>query len=368
MSIAWLAPAALAGLGLVALPIAIHLLVRHHARRLPYPSLRFLRETQLAAFRRRTIQDAPLLACRIAMVALAALALAGPVLQTPSRTAGYADRMSRAVIALEGADDTIISSITGGAFASTAFRRLFLSDALADAARWLDAQPKSSREIVIAGVLRRGSVSDGDLADIPKEIGIRFVPVEAASSNDVAWPILMRRDGVLSRVDRSVHLDVDATRVADGPVTTVKEDLVSILAEAKDVALAEGALGAALDAGLPWPDFDRRVVIVWEGADPSVVSRIPPPARVIRMPVPSPPSASADAVLAALGESSLRRNALEPVMITPEQYLAWTRRPGPPGDGGPPADEGDRRWLWAGVLVLLGVEGWMRRTQEAPVV
>ena len=68
MSIAWIAPAALFGVGLIALPIAIHLLVRQHARTLVFPSLRFLRETQLAALRRRTIQDAALLLCRITIM------------------------------------------------------------------------------------------------------------------------------------------------------------------------------------------------------------------------------------------------------------------------------------------------------------
>ena len=78
MSIAWLFPAALAGITLVLLPIAIHLLVRQHARTQLYPSLRFLRETQLAAFRRRRIEDAALLLCRAAIIALAAVGLPGP--------------------------------------------------------------------------------------------------------------------------------------------------------------------------------------------------------------------------------------------------------------------------------------------------
>ena len=41
---------------LVVLPIAVHLLVRQHSRTQLYPSLRFLRETQLAAFRRRKVE------------------------------------------------------------------------------------------------------------------------------------------------------------------------------------------------------------------------------------------------------------------------------------------------------------------------
>ena len=74
MSVNWITPAALIGLLLVALPIVVHLLARHQARMLAYPSLRFLQETQLAALRRRSIQDAALLACRVAIIAIAAIA------------------------------------------------------------------------------------------------------------------------------------------------------------------------------------------------------------------------------------------------------------------------------------------------------
>ena len=38
----WLVPAALAGLVLVAGPLALHLLTRHQARRLPFPTIRFV--------------------------------------------------------------------------------------------------------------------------------------------------------------------------------------------------------------------------------------------------------------------------------------------------------------------------------------
>src|SRR5688572_16425023 len=104
MSIFWLMPAAFVGLALVALPIAVHALVRQHARVLRYPSLRFLRESQLAAFRRRTIQDAALLACRIGIIVAAVIALAGPILRTPARDASYANRTSRAIVLAGGSD------------------------------------------------------------------------------------------------------------------------------------------------------------------------------------------------------------------------------------------------------------------------
>ena len=150
MSLLWTTPLALLGIALIALPIAVHLLVRHQVRTLAYPSLRFLRETQLAAFRRRRIEDLALLICRCAIVALAAIALAGPVLQTESRNAQQAGRVSRAIVSVGAVPEEVSARLTNGAFASESFTRVALADGLRDALRWLDAQPRSAREIVIA--------------------------------------------------------------------------------------------------------------------------------------------------------------------------------------------------------------------------
>jgi hypothetical protein len=149
------------------LPIAIHLLVRQHARTLAYPSLRsFARHNsrRFAAAPSRT----PGCCCVARRLSPSLLsALAGPILQTPSRIAGYAARVSRAVVVIESADEALISKVTSGAFASATFRREAIADSLVDAVRWLDQQPPSSREIVIAGALRAESVSESDLLAIP---------------------------------------------------------------------------------------------------------------------------------------------------------------------------------------------------------
>lgn len=359
MSIAWLVPAALAGVGLIVLPIAVHLLARQPVRRVPFPSLRFLQETQLAALRRRTIQDAWLLVCRAAIVALAAGALAGPVLMTEARQAALARRVSRAIVTIGTVEAPAIADLAAGAFASATFTRDRVGDALADAIRWLNVQPASAREIVMAGALRRGAISDSEIAAVPADIGLRFQPIAVTSSPGTTLAVLARRAGHLIKVERDVTLGVDATRVVDRAATGVRDDLITITASSDDSNLANAALRAALDAGVPWTDFTTPIVIVWEGgARPSAAG-----ARVIDMPVPRPAASAADKVHATLISASPSQ-LVEPITIAPAQLAAWARSPGPVSPAAPLADEGDRRWIWAAVLLLMAAETWLRSARR----
>jgi hypothetical protein len=76
----FLAPLTLICILLVALPLAIHLLVRRRARRLDFPSLKFLRETPSFKLYPRRIRQPWLLALRAAAIILLALGLARPFL------------------------------------------------------------------------------------------------------------------------------------------------------------------------------------------------------------------------------------------------------------------------------------------------
>jgi hypothetical protein len=357
MSLAWINTTAFIGLALVALPIAIHLLVRQQTRVVEFPSLRFLSQTALAAFRRRAIQDAPLLACRVAIVSLAVLALAGPIVQTASRTAGHANRVSRAIVPLEVASES--ADLTDGTFRSAAFIRASIADALTDAVRWLDRQPPSSREIVITGTFRRGHIEQSDLLVIPHDIGIQFVPTPPPAATKAATlATLMRRDGRLIRVDHDVQLDADSTRVSAGAPIQIPDDRIRVIAAAKDQTLAEAALDAALDVGLPWTVAERRVVVIWEGAEPA--PQPSPGIEIIRMAVPAPAETAATAMWTAVDDAT-RSEIAEPVTISRAELELWSRKPGPPSSSAVPADEGDRRWLWAAALVLLAAERWLRR-------
>lgn len=361
MSLLWTMPAAFIGLVLIALPIVIHLFVRQHVRSLPYPSLRFLRETQLASFRHRHIEDAALLASRAGIIAAAAAALAGPILVTSSRLEGAASRLSRAVVVAGDVPDEIISG-QRDAFRFERFRRATINDALEDAARWLDAQPRSAREVVIAGPLRQGDLAPTDLAVLAPGVGVRFIQTPSTQPAVQAFAVLAWRDGALHRIDRIARLTAGTTGIAEEHVAPAADDLVTILAKPGEMPLATASLRAALSGGVPWRDFDRRVVIVWPGADEFSNSTRLATAVVLRMPVPAPTFAAADVVRAALEEAGAPA-WIEPETIPAVQLDAWSRRPGPPAANAPISEGDDRRWLWGLSLALLMVEQWMRRSR-----
>ena len=358
MSITWLNAAALWGMTLIAIPIAIHLLVRQQTRTVSYPSLRFVHETALAAFRRRAIQDALLLACRIGVVMAAALALAGPIVQTAARTARYADRTSIAIVRLD--DTALEGDLTENAFRAQTFHRVNVADSLRDAVRWLDAQPPSAREIVIAGAFRKGQIADSDLLGVPTEVGIRFAGGVAASTADrFTLTTLARRNGRLWFERRIVRLGTVSTEVSGLETTPAPEGLVQIVAPAADEALANAALDAALQAGVRWPDSNRRIVVVWGAATAPATD-----ADILRMAVPDRPESAATAVWNIINAAA-PKEGVEPVQISRAELDSWSRPSRGIAPDATPTDEGDRRWLWAMALGLLAIEHFLRRHRGA---
>lgn len=363
MSVAWLAPAAFWGLALIAVPIAIHLLVREHTRTVAYPSLRFVRQTALAALRRRTIQDAALLVCRAAIIAAAVTALAAPVMQTAWRSASYAQRTSRAVVRLDASAAASAAEQQRDAFRSAIFQRDTITDAVNESVRWLDAQPPASRELIFVGGFHRGQVAQSDLIAIPETMGVRFVRAPSPSRpHELLQPVLTRRNGKMMRVNQHVALDTDATRVSAGDAIEIGDDRLRVIAAPGDQPLADAALRAALDAGVRWTLDDRRVVVVWDGAE-----GVPPASadlQIIHMPIPVPPSSSASAIWNAL-DAAIPSDAVEPVPIPEEVLTEWSRPAGPSVPDASPHDEGDRRWLWVLALLLIGIEQLLRRERQS---
>src|SRR3954465_4715774 len=81
---AFLAPLFFAALLTFAVPVIIHLTQRERKRVVEFPSLMFLERIPYQSVRRRRIRDWPLLAMRLAAIALIVLAFARPFVKRQS--------------------------------------------------------------------------------------------------------------------------------------------------------------------------------------------------------------------------------------------------------------------------------------------
>jgi hypothetical protein len=190
----WLNPLALVALAAVAAPLLIHLLVHRHAEHFPFPTLRFLRPTRLAAIRRHLLDDLPLLAVRAALIAVAAAALAGPLIVTTARRHAWDRRIARAtVMDIAGTEPAPASPAAPARFADApeaqrprpadadqgrplqrTFEAADMADGIRRAILWLETAPPARREIVIESSFPIGSITPADVAAIPAGIGVRF--------------------------------------------------------------------------------------------------------------------------------------------------------------------------------------------------
>jgi hypothetical protein len=336
VSLTFLSPIVWLGALAVLLPIAIHLLSRATRTPVRFPTIRFLEVTRLSATARHRIQDWPLLAVRTAIVLIAVAALAGPILVTPAREAAWEARVARAVILDDRSaspDDELRSASAGRTFA-----RQRLRDAVSDAVRWLERQRPNRREIVVLSAFRRGGTDASDFSAVPDQIGIRMVrtsegnAVRAREISRLVW-----RDGRAVRVLEQMTLRPEATELREIDAEPLAELPVRVTASPGEQPLADAALRAVLRRGLRLPPAGllEPITVAWPGDVEGLAAVL-------------------EARLAAPMEQ------WEPETLSEAELAAIAREPaaeGPPT----PVDLGDRRTLWAVVLVLLMTETWLRR-------
>ena len=227
--IAWQFPAALWALPLVAVPVLIHLLRMHRAERRPFPSLRFVRASQTASVRPQAPSDLLLMLLRMAAVALAVAAAAGPLLVTPARVAGWNERTARAEIVdvsasmRDGASGQTPAALAEEAAraeiaASTYSHRIDSAapcDALARARAWLDGTPPARREMVVISDFQRGVLTrtQPEVAEIPEAIGLRFVAVsQAGERREADGGLVLAAPGVARK--QTIDLLQDTNRLS----------------------------------------------------------------------------------------------------------------------------------------------------------
>jgi hypothetical protein len=353
-------PAGLAALAALVAPILVHLLLRRRARRVPFPSLRFVRPANAAAVRLRAITDWPLLMVRCAIVAAAALALARPLLVTPARRAAWDARTARAIVVdvtpTAGDPSAAVAEERHGAFNSTIIRSTAIDAGIAEAVAWLDTAPPARREVVVISDFQLGTVDRLTVDCVPESVGVRFRQTTPAAPS-LAEPA----------VQINVHAPVPERAVADAALRAAGQESTAPDRGAHRRAVAIYTRGvrppeelgrlrapwmAAVAAGLPnarTGAIDERSMLVVLDT-PASSFELPRAIRSIRR--------------ALLAPTAWRE--LEPERLPSATLAAWSR-PAPPigGVDGENADRDDRRWFWLAALAFIGLETWLRRRVDA---
>lgn len=402
MTAEWLQPQAWWGLAALAVPVLIHLLTRARSRRVAFPTLRFLRQARVSAFRQRRISDPLLLVVRMLAIATAVAALAAPVFVSDARRAEWDRRVARAVV-LVGEAGAEAQAIAAEEAARAAFAETFTAEHPADALRaareWLRDAPPASRELLIAGDVRGGQIARSDLDPIPASTGIRVLPLPAAADGggEAIGQVAIADVGgapqglALTITPAPTRTEVSYRAVPVDPPITVE-------AEPEQQARAEAILRAVLRDGLlVTPPSERRVHLVFADADaaraaeqgpgrvtagaainrrntwtmdalaeaPGARGAIRGDRFVITLPMPASDPRAPEVVARVLSAAYAQPlDDREPRRIPAATLAAWERPAGPSPAGVPAVDEGDRRWLWLLALALLGIEQWLRRERR----
>jgi hypothetical protein len=420
----WLNPVALFGLLAVTVPVLVHLFGRRVARRQRFPSLRLLEMAAPSASTTKRPSDPLLMIVRSLTVALAALAIAQPLWSVDERgVAG--STITRVVIvdtsvsmrrtSAAGARALELARSTGDAMLDSARHGLLIETTrpganVAAAASWLARQP-GFREIVLVSDFQRGALSDGDLAGVPPAIGIWAIRIESAPvalidtslggvqlkvterETEASWERATRdtgrfpltalhaaedeagvraailaarrvtppvRSGRVIAVVFPGYLLASQLKAQAGPLTAAWQGdlLVALRAHPLLRELRGPSLSSACDgvAAAPVPDATGRTV--------AEVAAGPPPYDALVFSCVEPGSTGAAALLAALASSLAARSAwseLETDVLPDEMLRQWMRQPTAPGPVGGDRTSPHSRWVWLAVLLLLGVEEWLRR-------
>jgi hypothetical protein len=272
----WLNPAALAALALVAGPIVVHLLRSRRAPRVGFPSLRFFRPSRATSVRLRLPSDWRLLVVRCAVVALAVLALAQPLLLTPSRIAAWNRRTARAVVVdgsgsmargSEGSPaatsdaSAVAAAELQGAFLARQFDAPDLTAGVASALAWLETVPPARQEIVLISDFHEGAIDDKAIAALPSDVGLRTVVVGRLPANRTVDGIgLIGVEGQAGRRTR-VELTAGGTRARFEPSTEKGQVGLIVLAGPDEHSLVAALMRAVAAAGAPAPAATEPIVV-----------------------------------------------------------------------------------------------------------
>jgi hypothetical protein len=391
----WLHPAVLLGLVALSVPFAIHLLRRRHARRVVVPTVRFIEASDRSAVRLRRISDLPLLLIRACVIASAVLALSGPLWLTKARIAAWGSRTARVVIvdstesAARGTTSAIVAAELSTASPGRSLETADLAQGVRRAAGWLAGAAPVRREIVLVSDFQRGSIDEGSLSNVPKDVGIRFVRltdgVDRSGKKEIA---VLDREGSFTAVP---FVEGWSTRV-DYTRQPLQSNGLRILTPSGESDIAS-LWRIVATAGAYAPDTQQPMTIQFDRAPSRSAAditagdwtfgttlRLLHATSDLRIPLQVLPSqgsllvhvqvdatslAAARVVEAALNSRVPieRFEEGEPERIDDGTLTAWTRAPAAPDAmRWRQTDESDGRWMWIAALLFMALESYVRRS------
>ena len=427
MTLHWLNPLALAGLAAAALPVIIHLLKRHRAARVPFPTLRFLTDSRAAAVKLRSLSDPWLLVVRVLTIAAAVLAAAQPDLVTPWQRAREDRLLARAIVvdtsssanAFDRQRDAV--AVERRADAVVELRTERVGNSLCHAATALLDGPVARHEIVVISDFQHGTIHDAEIACVPSDVGLRFVQIGEKRAETTSVSLAgLPADGRVT--EQRVEFEGPRTKVTLSEREAGDTLQPRILSSPDQTPAVVRLLRAAARAGAPALPANRPMTFIFPGGAMPIATppRVPwmiaavvaaredaallQAARSRRDPTATTlSSAWTPVVRSATGEPLISAAAagdglivsvfaapsdvlalaavrafltagaatpdwreLEVESIPASQLKAWTRVAGPiPNERFRSTPPGDARWLWALALALLCAEWIVRRDRPA---
>jgi hypothetical protein len=284
--IGWQNPTAFWALPLAGVPVIIHLLRTHHARRVAFPSIRFVPASRTAAVRMRLPTDVVLMLLRVGIVVLAIGAVAGPILLTDARIQAWNARTVRAVVvdvsesmrapdgsgrapeqpAAEVAQAELNTAASGRRFEVR--RRHEMEEVLTRASRWLAASPPARREIVVISDFHRGVWQPADADSIPHSFGLRLIPVGRPRGREVFEGARLFGGGAVPARAQAVEVSNDATAVAVERRQESGSAGLRVMASQGAKASIERLLQAVAAAGAPAGSTDEPIAIWFSNGEP----------------------------------------------------------------------------------------------------
>jgi hypothetical protein len=302
---------------------------------------------------------------RTLLIVAGALALARPLLVTPSRERGWERRISRLIV-VDVSESARSGLLKARALAreetrSAAFAEQLetpdVARTLRGAAARLSRFPPSRREVVVISDFQEGTIQPSAVRHLQDGVGIRFVPVkpESASSRagEARLPTILVGEDERSAADRAIR----AVAAANGVRADLRDERVIVATHSAPGLDRLRERATAVDRS-----WMAEVVHHIEYAEGTTAAAIGD--RLLIVTGHSPATFQFPLLLEAVYRGSSREHLAREAWLPIEDASALARLEreavGVPPESTRNSPEDDARVFWVAAALLLGAEQWWR--------